>query len=106
MRLLLAIGARSWGDEYMRTHLLVGAILVVASGLSACADKERMGSASSPSEEAAYNAGAARREYDRSVAEYRSCLATNASNASACDGQRRIMEANESALSASLQHPR
>ena len=89
----------------MRTHLLVGAILVVA-GLSACADKERMGSASSPSEEAAYNAGAARREYDRSVAEYRSCLATNASNASACDWQRRIMEANESALSASLQHPR
>jgi hypothetical protein len=58
----------------MRTHLLVGAILVVASGLSACADKEQMGSASSPSEEAAYNAGAARREYDRSVAEYRRAL--------------------------------
>lgn len=58
------------GDQQMRTHVMpVGAILVFASGLSACADRERVGSASSPSEEAAYNAGAARRDYDRSVAD-------------------------------------
>ena len=95
------------GDQQMRTHVMpVGAILVFASGLSACADRERVGSASSPSEEAAYNAGAARRDYDRSVVDYRSCLATNASNANACDGQRGIMEAKEAALSASLQRPR
>jgi hypothetical protein len=91
----------------MTTHLIAaGAILVFACVLSACADRERLlAGASSPSEEAAYKAGAARRAYDGSAADYRICLATNSSNANACDGQRRIMEANERELSASMQRP-
>ena len=42
----------------------------------------------------------ARRQYEQSVADYRECLAANPANA--CDGQRRIMEANQRAHSAAV----
>jgi hypothetical protein len=47
----------------------------------------------------------ARLQYDKSVAEYRNCLSANPTNAGGCDGQRRIMEANERVLSAAVQRP-
>jgi len=46
--------------------------------------------------------GAARYDYDKAVADYQNCLAANPSNASACDGQRRIMEADAQVLSAAV----
>jgi hypothetical protein len=48
---------------------------------------------------------AARRDYDKSIADYRNCLATDPPTAMVCDGQRRVMEANERVLSASMQRP-
>jgi hypothetical protein len=47
----------------------------------------------------------ARRDYDKSVTEYRTCLAANQSNARACEGQKNIMDANERVLSATMQRP-
>ena len=40
----------------------------------------------------------ARREYERSVADYENCLAAN--QMSTCEGERRIMKTNKRALSA------
>ena len=45
----------------------------------------------------------ARREYERSVADYRNCMAAN--QMSTCEGERRTMKANETALSATMQRP-
>jgi hypothetical protein len=39
---------------------------------------------------------AAQRDFDRAVCEYRNCLAANANNANACEGQRHIMDARGS----------
>jgi hypothetical protein len=36
---------------------------------------------------------AARKEYDRAVANYKACLDANPSNPNACDGQRNVMDA-------------
>jgi hypothetical protein len=46
--------------------------------------------------------GAARYDYDKAVADYQNCLTANPSNASACEGQRRIMEADAQVLSAAV----
>jgi len=43
----------------------------------------------------------ARRDYERSVADYENCLAAN--QMSTCEGERRIMMANKKALSATVQ---
>jgi hypothetical protein len=43
---------------------------------------------------------AARQDYDRAVATYRTCLAANPSNPNACDGLRHIMDADAQVLSA------
>jgi hypothetical protein len=42
----------------------------------------------------------ARRDYERSVADYENCLAAN--QMSTCEGERRIMAANKKALSATV----
>ncbi len=60
------------------------AIIAAAGMLSACATDR-------PGEDA-------RREYERSVADYENCLAAN--QMSTCEGERRIMKANKRALSA------
>ena len=60
------------------------AIIAAAGMLSACATDM-------PGEDA-------RREYERSVADYENCLAAN--QMSTCEGERRIMKANKRALSA------
>jgi len=41
---------------------------------------------------------AARQRYERSAADYHSCLAANPANDSACDGQRAAMEAEQKGL--------
>jgi hypothetical protein len=46
---------------------------------------------------------AARNTYDRSVADYKKCIAANPSNINACEGQRHIMESNQQALAATSQ---
>ena len=43
---------------------------------------------------------AARRDYEKAVANYQACLATNPSNPNACEGQRNIMNADAQVLSA------
>jgi hypothetical protein len=43
----------------------------------------------------------ARRDYERSVADYENCIAAN--QMSTCEGERRIMKANKRALSATVQ---
>ena len=43
----------------------------------------------------------ARRDYERSVADYENCLAAN--QMSTCEGERRIMKANKKVLSATVQ---
>ena len=60
------------------------AIIAAAGMLSACATDK-------PGEDA-------RREYERSVADYENCLAAN--QMSTCEGERRIMKTNKRALSA------
>jgi hypothetical protein len=45
----------------------------------------------------------ARRDYERSVADFENCLAAN--QMSTCEGERRIMKANKKALSATVQRP-
>ena len=72
----------------MRTRFAVTAAIVVGAGLlSACATK---GSDQD-----------ARREYERSVADYENCLAAN--QMSTCEAERRIMKANKRVLSATVQ---
>jgi hypothetical protein len=68
--------------------LPIAATLVFASLLAACSGSERM-------REAAGSQTAAQRDYHQSVADYENCLAANPSRERACEGQRRIMEANE-----------
>jgi len=46
--------------------------------------------------------GAARYNYDKAVADYQNCLAANPGNASACEGQRSIMQADAQVLSSSV----
>ena len=41
---------------------------------------------------------AARQRYERSVADYRNCLAANPANENACDGQRAAMETDQKSL--------
>ena len=43
----------------------------------------------------------ARRDYERSVADYENCLAAN--QMSTCEGERRIMKANKKVLSVTMQ---
>lgn len=49
---------------------------------------------------------AASEDYKRAVADYRNCLAANAKNVNACEGQRHIMDADAQVLSGSSQGPR
>jgi TonB family protein len=44
----------------------------------------------------------AQQNFDRSVAEYRQCIAANPNNANACEGLRHIMDANAQVLSGHL----
>jgi len=69
----------------VRLFLVVSALLVGASILSACAN--------SPISERD-----ARLNYDKSVANYRNCLAANPSNENACEAQRLTMESDEQAF--------
>jgi hypothetical protein len=71
----------------MRIRFAVTAAIVVACGLSACA----IGRSDHD----------ARRDYERSVADYENCLAAN--QMSACEAERRIMKASKRALSATVQ---
>ena len=64
---------------------MVSAMLVGAGILSACA--------SSPLSERD-----ARLNYEKSVANYRNCLAANPSNEDACEAQRLTMESDEQAF--------
>ena len=74
----------------MRTRFAVTVAVVAGAGmLSACAT-ERSGQD-------------ARRDYERSVSDYENCLAAN--QMSSCEGERRIMNANKKALSATVQRP-
>src|SRR5262245_20099604 len=57
------------------------AIVAGAGGLSACATEKN---------------DVARREYNRSVADYQNCIAAN--QMSTCEAERRIMEANKRVL--------
>jgi hypothetical protein len=41
----------------------------------------------------------AQQKFDRSVADYRQCIAANPNNANACEGLRHIMDANAQVLS-------
>ena len=72
----------------MRIRFAVTAAIVACTGvLSACAT-ERWDQD-------------ARRDYERSVADYENCIAAN--QMSSCEGERRIMKANKRALSATVQ---
>jgi hypothetical protein len=72
----------------MRIRFAVTAAIVAGAGvLSACAT-ERSGQN-------------ARRDYERSVADYENCLAAN--QMSTCEGERRTMKANKKVLSATVQ---
>ena len=62
-------------------------IVAAASVLSACATDR-------PGQDA-------RRDYERSVADFENCLAAN--QMSTCEAERRIMKANKRALSATVQ---
>ena len=74
----------------MRIRFAVTAAIVACAGvLSACAT-ERWDQD-------------ARRDYERSVADYENCLAAN--QMSTCEGERRIMKANKRALSATARRP-
>ena len=63
------------------------AIIAGAAVLSACATKRLDHDA--------------RRDYERSVADYENCLAAN--QMSTCEGERHIMKANKKVLSATVQ---
>ena len=49
---------------------------------------------------------AASEDYKRAVTDYRNCLAANPKNVNACEGQRRIMDADAQVLGGSSQGPR
>ena len=49
---------------------------------------------------------AAQQNFDRSVGDYRQCIAANPNNANACEGLRHIMDANAQVLSGHLQPDR
>jgi hypothetical protein len=69
-------------------HFAVTAVIVAGAGLlSACATERSVQDA--------------RRDYERSVADYENCLAAN--QMSTCEGERRIMKANKRVLSANVQ---
>ena len=75
----------------MRIRFPVTAVIVAAAGvLSACATER--------------SDQDARRNYERSVADYENCLAAN--QMSACEAERRIMKANKRELSATIQRLR
>jgi hypothetical protein len=66
----------------MKNRFTVTAAVVAGAGvLSACATEK---------------SDTARREYDRSVADYQNCIAAN--QMSTCEAERRIMETNEKVL--------
>jgi len=67
----------------------MAAIVVGAGVLSACATER-------PGQDA-------RRDYERSVADYENCLA--ADQMSTCEAERRIMKANKRMLSTTVQRP-
>jgi hypothetical protein len=72
----------------MRIRFAVTAAIVAGAGvLSACATERSNQDA--------------RRDYERSVADYENCLAAN--QMSSCEAERRIMKANERLLSATKQ---
>ena len=72
----------------VRIRFAVTAAIVAGAGvLSACATER--------------SDQDARREYERSVADYENCLAAN--QMSACEAERRIMKANKRVLSATVQ---
>ncbi|MGB6419963.1 MAG: hypothetical protein WBF50_25580 [Pseudolabrys sp.] len=71
----------------MRIRFAVMAIMAGAGVLSACVTQR-------PEQDA-------RRDYERSVADYENCLAAN--QMSTCEGERRIMNANKKVLSATVQ---
>jgi hypothetical protein len=74
----------------MKIRFAVRAMIVAGAGmLSACATDR-------PGEDA-------RRDYERSVADYENCVAAN--QMSTCEGERRIMKANKRALSAIEKRP-
>lgn len=70
----------------MRSILAGLAVFVGASLLSGCAGSPIA---------AANNA---RTNYEKSVADYRSCLTSNSSNPNACEAKRQIMETDERAF--------
>jgi hypothetical protein len=75
----------------MRIHISVTAAIVAGTAfLSACTTNTRQ--------------EGARREYERSVADYENCVAAN--QMSTCEKERRIMRANKRALSAADQGAR
>jgi TonB family protein len=49
--------------------------------------------------ESARQPGSAQQNFDRSVSDYRQCIAANPNNANACEGLRHIMDANAQVLS-------
>jgi len=49
---------------------------------------------------------AARQDYERSVADYRKCIANKSANVNACEALRRIMDVNTQVLSSALTVPR
>ena len=71
----------------MRIRFAVTAIVAGAGVLSACT--------------AGRSEHDARRDYERSIADYENCLAAN--QMSTCEGERRIMKANKRVLSATVQ---
>jgi hypothetical protein len=72
----------------MRIRFAVTAAIVAGAGvLCACATKR--------------SDQDARRDFERSVADYENCVAAN--QMSTCEGERRIMKANKRALSATEQ---
>jgi hypothetical protein len=74
----------------MRIHFaLTVAMAAGAAMLSACATER--------------SDQVARRDYERAVADYENCLASN--QMSTCEGERRIMMANKKVLSAIVQRP-
>jgi hypothetical protein len=49
---------------------------------------------------------AARQDYERSVADYRRCIADKSANVNACEALRHIMDVNAQVLSGALNVPR
>jgi hypothetical protein len=65
-----------------------------AAQAQATADNAQQGNISSNVGSAMNPAIAAQRDFERSVADYKQCLADNPRNASACEGPRHIMDAS------------